>query len=456
MKNKITIFTIGVGVLIVLAALLVWFFVLAPAKTTTEGKKELKILQWKHFVPAYDVWFDAFAKKWGEDNGIRVTVDHVDIADIVTSAAAELAANNGHDLIEFLSPPADFELGVMDLTDLNREAQKRFGRQVSICTESSFNSVTRKFYGFCHGWVPDPGNYRKSLWAVAGKPKGPDTWDDLAVFGTKIKQDLGVSMGIGMSQEIDSNMAGRALLWSFGASVQDKDGNVIINSPETIAAITYMTRLYKNAMTNEIFNWNAASNNQALVAARASYILNSISAYRTAQKAIEKVADDIFFTPALKGPEGKGVASAHVINVYTIPKFSKNSDTAKKFLLYLAANYDQAVYNSELYNFPAFPSTAPKLMAPGGWLDVDPFGSHPPDKLSVLKNAEDWTVSIGYPGSANAAIGEVFNSFIIPNMFARAARGEMSPEKAAAEAERLTNDIFEKWRNKGLVGPKTK
>ncbi|MDO8537173.1 MAG: extracellular solute-binding protein [bacterium] len=453
MKNKTII---GVSVLVVLAALLAWFFGLVPTRMATEGKKELKILQWKHFVPAYDAWFDEFAKKWGEDNGVTIIVDHIDIANIVKSATAELVAGEGHDLIEFVAPPADFELGMMDLTDLNQEAEKQFGRQVSICKESSFNPTTSKFYGFCHGWVPDPGNYRKSLWTAVGKPGGPNTWEDVVVFGTKIKQDIGVGMGIGMSQEIDSNMAGRALLWAFGASVQDKDEKVVINSPETVAAIKYMIRLYKNAMTNEIFSWNAASNNQALVAARASYILNSISAYRTAQKTIKKVADDIFFTSALRGPGGKGVASAHVINVYTIPKFSKNSDTAKKFLLYLTANYDQAVYNSELYNFPAFPSTAPKLMAPGGWLDVDPFGSEPPDKLAILKNAEEWTVNIGYPGSANAAIGEVFNSFIIPNMFAHAARGEMSPEKAVIEAERLINDIFEKWRNKGLVGQKTK
>ena len=449
MKNKIIIF--GVGILVILAAFLGWFFGLAP--TQTEEQKELKILQWKHFIPTYDVWFDEFAKKWGKDNGVKVIVDHVDIADIVKSAAVELIANEGHDLIEFVTPPADFELGMMDLTDLNQEAQKKFGRQVSICRDSSFNPTTDKFYGFCHGWVPDPGNYRESLWTAVGKPGGPKTWEDVAVFGTKIKQDLGVGMGIGMSQEIDSNMAGRALLWSFGASVQDKNEKVIINSPETIAAIKYMTRLYKNAMSDEIFNWNAASNNQALVAARASYILNSISAYRTAQKTIEKVADDIFFTPALKGPGGKGLASAHVINTYTIPKFSKNSDTAKKFLLYLAANYDQAVYNSELYNFPAFPSTAPKLMASGGWLDIDPFGSKPPGKLAILKSAEEWTVSTGYPGPANAAIGEVFNSSIIPNMFARAARGEISPEEAADEAERLISDIFKKWQDRGLVGP---
>ena len=36
-------------------------------------------------------------------------------------------------------------------------------------------------------------------------------------------------------------------------------------------------------MTPEVFSWTAASNNQLLVAGQASYILNSISAYRTAQ-----------------------------------------------------------------------------------------------------------------------------------------------------------------------------
>ena len=39
--------------------------------------KTLKIVQWSHFVPAYDTWLDAFAKDWGEKNGINVTVDHI-------------------------------------------------------------------------------------------------------------------------------------------------------------------------------------------------------------------------------------------------------------------------------------------------------------------------------------------------------------------------------------------
>ena len=87
---------------------------------------ELKILQWSHFVPKHDQWFDPFAKKWGEDNGVSVTVDHIDLAQLRTRAAAEFSAGQGHDLIELLDPPSDFEPSVFDLRDLNEQAQKDF------------------------------------------------------------------------------------------------------------------------------------------------------------------------------------------------------------------------------------------------------------------------------------------------------------------------------------------
>ena len=64
------------------------------------ASKELKILQWAHFVPRYDQeFFDDFAKKWGEANGVKVTVDHVHIGQVVSRTSAELAAGSGHDLI---------------------------------------------------------------------------------------------------------------------------------------------------------------------------------------------------------------------------------------------------------------------------------------------------------------------------------------------------------------------
>ena len=73
---------------------------------------------------------------------------------------------------------------------------------------------------------------------------------------------------------------------------------------------------------------------------------------------------------------------------------------------------------------PRSRSSSPKL---GDWLDDDPFGSKPANKLAVLKDALDWSTNVGHRGYANTAIGEVFGTFIIPNMYARAARGRATP-----------------------------
>jgi ABC-type glycerol-3-phosphate transport system substrate-binding protein len=419
------------------------------ASPTVKLSGDLRILQWSHFVPRHDAWFDPFAQAWGREVGVNVTVDHIDLAEIPTRAASEVAAREGHDLIEFLSPPSSFEPSVLDLTDINKEAVERHGKQTELCTKSSFNPKTNKFYGFCHGWAPDPGDYRKSLWQKVGLPNGPSTWQELLDGGSRIKSEQGIQMGIGMSNEIDSNMAARAIIWSFGGSIQDKDENVVINSPQVIEAVEFMVKLFNQTMTNEVFAWNAASNNQLLVAGQSSYILNSISAYRTAQKAQPNVADDIFFTPALKGPTGIGLASEHVIPIYMIPNHARNPDAAKEFILHLLANYREATSTSELYTFPAFPSTVPNLKE---WVTKDIHGSRPADKLALLNDAEKWSTNIGHPGPANAAEGEIFGTFVLPQMMAKAARGQLSARDAVAEAEVAVKAIFQRWRERGLVG----
>lgn len=410
---------------------------------------DLRILQWSHFVPRHDDWFGPFAQEWGESAGVNVTVDHISLAELPSRAASEISAGQGHDLIELLSPPANLEPSVLDLTDVNEEAERRHGGQVGLCTRSSFNPTTNKFYGFCHGWVPDPGNYRRSLWEQVDMPDGPATYDDLLTGGGQILSDLSVALGLGMSNEIDSNMAARAMIWSFGGSIQDENENVVLNSPETVEAVSFMKRLFDSAMTNEVFGWDAASNNQGLIAGELSYILNSISAYRSAQTANPEVADDVFFTRPLEGPGGVGLASEHVIPIYVVPEHAENPEAAKEFMLHLVGNYDQATDNSELYTFPAFPSTVPDL---DSWLEDDPYESKPADKLALLKNADEWSTNVGHPGPASAAIGEVFGTFVIPQMMAKAARGDLTPQEAVSEAETQVRTIFDQWRERGLVG----
>ena len=423
----------------------------APTETfiapTRKLSGDLTILLWSHFVPSHDTWFDKFTSDWGKKVGVNVKVDHIDQAQITTRIAAEIAAGQGHDVIQFIAPLSQFEPGVLDLKDVTDEATKRYGNQLDLCKVSSFNPVTNKYYAYSPGWVPDPGNYRKSLWEPVGFPNGPTSWDDLLKGGAEIKKSKGIQMGLGMSQEIDSNMILRALMWSYGASIQDKNSKVTLNSPETIAAVEFMAKLFKETMTDEVFSWNAASNNQGLVAGKLSYIVNSISAYRTAQGTNPDVANDVYFVPPLKGPKA-AIAAQHVLYNWIVPKYARNADAAKEFLLHYTENYASATYNSKLYDFCAYSGRTPALEA---WLANDPFGSTPANKLAFLKDATKFSTNIGYPGPANTAEGEVFNTFIIPNMFARVARGEQSAKDSVGTAEQAVNAVFTKWRAQGLV-----
>jgi len=424
----------------------------ASSGSASAAPTTLRILQWSHFIPAYDTWYDNFAKTWGRQNGVTVTVDHINNADLPARTAAEINAGKGHDLIEWIVPPSSLEPSVLDVSDIAQQAQSQHGDQFDFCKLSSYNPTTKKYYSFCHTWTPDPGDYRKSEWEAVGLPNGPTTYEELLTGGTEIKAKSKVPVGVGMSQEVDSNMAARALIWSYGGSIQDANENVVLNSPQVIDAVTYMAKLYKQTMTPEIFSWTAASNNQGLIAGKLSYILNSISAYRSAQTSNPTVAADIFFVPALKGPTGTALASEHVVRGYVIPKFvpSQNVDKAKAFLLNLADNSSAVATNSQLYDFPAFKNGAAWTQLPG-WLASDPFKSAPANKLAVLNTAVSWSTNVGHPGPANAAESEVFNTFVLPNMMADAARGT-SPQAAVAKADAQVKAIFAKWRQQGLVG----
>jgi multiple sugar transport system substrate-binding protein len=415
------------------------------------GPRELRILQWDNFVPEFDTWFDPFAQSWGEQNNVDVTVDHAPVTMLPGMLQAQIDAGEGHDLIELINAPSDFEPFVHDLTDLHDEVRSVHGEQIPLCRDSNFNPVTNTYFGFCHAWLPDPGVYRRSLWEGIGMANGPASWADLLSGGAMIRSTQGVPVGVGLAPEIDSNGAMRALLWSYGGSIQDANRNVVINSPETIAALEYVIELYDMALTEDVLTWTPASNNEAILNRSASYIVNSISAYRSAQTMQPIIAEDIFFVPALAGPGGTALAAPHGVITYVIPRHARNVNAAKDFLLSYIGSYSEAVDASKLYFFPAYPSTTPQLTEEMGWLDSDPFDSVPVDKLSVLKTAESWSAPVGYPGSANPAEGEIFTMGLLPQMFAHAAAGGMTPAQAAQWAEDQMTPIFERWRAAGLV-----
>jgi len=405
-------------------------------------QKTLKILQWSHFVPAFDTWFNGtFAKEWGQKHNTNVVVDNINLVDLNTRAASEAQAKKGHDLFMFLSPPAAYEKQVIDMTHVYQEVEKKHGKSIELGHKSTYNPKTKKYFAFSDSYAPDPGNFRSDLWSQVGYPHGPDTYDELRDGAKKIKDKFGNPCGLGLSQELDTSMAMRALLWSFGGAEQDEEGNVTINSKNTIEALKFMKALYQEAETPEVFTWTPPSNNQAMLAGKVSYVANAISVTRQSEREHLPIDKNIGICRAPKGPVRR-IAAEHVMNCYVIWEFAENKEGAQQFLVDYIDHFHDAFVAGQFYNFPCFPSTVPNLKKE---IANDPR-STPPNRYAVLGDVLDWATNVGYPGYATAAIDQAFKSWVIPTMFATVAQGKASPEDAAKTAEAEYKRIFERFK----------
>jgi multiple sugar transport system substrate-binding protein len=417
------------------------------ADTTTSApaaKGPLRIAQWSHYVAGYDRWWDEeYTKNWGDRNGIAVAVDHFDINQLPAHAEAEIASQHGHDLFLFnLATPVSFEDQVIDHRELVEEVEAKFGKMPPFIERSIFNPKTNKYFAFPHFWHPAPVQYRTDLWGPIDVR--PDTWEGVLAGGRRLKAQ-GHPVGIGMGSDLESNILLLGLMHAFGGSVQDEEATVVINSRGNVEAVKVGSDIFRSAMSDEVFGWDITSNNRYLISGRGSLIINSIAAIRALEAQDPSLAAKVGLLPAPKGPAG--TAQPYVVSMYFIWRFSQNQEAAKRFLVDLAGAAREPLLQSGYLQLPAFPGALPEVPD----LVATDSRSQPPDKFRFLAGAAQWSTNVGHPGYFNAATYEVLETSLISQMFAAAARGEMSAEDAVKAAEAKVKPIYEKWRAQGKI-----
>jgi multiple sugar transport system substrate-binding protein len=408
-------------------------------------QKTLKILQWKHFVPSYDEWFNkTYVKEWGERNDTDVIVDNVGLGDIMRHAAAEAERQQGHDLVMVLDPPAVYEDQVIDHREIYEECKGRYGAAPDFAIRSTYNRKTDKYFGISNAFLPAVLTYRKDLWDAVGAT--PDSWDDIRRGGRQIKLLHDSPVGFSLAPEPNSNHTMRAIMYSFGSSMQDADGNPVLKSKETLEAIKYIGALYKEAMTQDVLTWDPTSNNRFMVEGTGCLTLDTISIVRASEKLQVPFANDLWLASAPEGPVGR-LAPSFGFLTYFIWKFAQNDEGARQFLVDYTGHTRQGFLESGFQNMPSFPDAAPDLAQ----LVANDSSATPRDKYRVLAEGASWTTNIGYPGYTNAAVAEAWGSGLIPKMCARAATGELTPEEALDQADTEVRQIFQKWHDRGKV-----
>ena len=419
--------------------------IIIPPKARA-GRKKLKILKsdygYRGVFTTFEKWFNnTYVKEWGENNNTEVIVDNSGWP--LVDAANEVIFQEGHDLIFASDPMVAFEDHVIDHREIWEECERKYGKPTEFAVKEGYNPKTKKHFALCLAFWPQLLNYRKDLWDDVGI--FPDSWNDVRVGGRKIKQKHGKAVGIGLNDENEWNRTLRTIMYSFGASVQDEEGNIVLNSKQTLEAVKFIKALYEETMIPDVTHWGIWSHSEFMTRGNGSLVINDIWGTREAEKKYPEISKKIHLAKPPQGSVGR-VGSAYTI-YSVIWKFAENIEGAKKFLIDYIGNSKKAFLASEFLFLPCFPNTVSDLKQ----LIADDPQAHPPTKYKVLGNALDWTTNIGHPGYNNQAIDEVFVTWVIPEMFRKVATSKAKPDDAIKEAEAKCKRIFANWREKGFV-----
>ena len=258
-----------------------------------------------------------------------------------------------------------------------------------------------------------------------------------------------------MSNEIDSNMLLTSLLYCYGGFIQNEENRIVIgqgsNRKGAIEALQVMRDIYTNGMSDEVFAWTAASNNQAFLAGRLSVALNAISIVRSAEDSGNAaLSDDTWLASIPRGPAMR-LGNEHVMGVFVIWKFAKNKEAAQKYLVDQQLNYQDHFVRSKYYNFPPGPGRSRAGSRPSARCAAQ--DTHKPrGKYTILTTiAEKYTTNPGHPGNTTPVMDEIYNTFLIPQMFAEVAQGKSTPAEAVTAFASKAQGIYRKWHNQKLV-----
>jgi len=381
-------------------------------------QREISYLCWNNFAPAMDKKQNDIAQRFTRDTQIKLRIDYIAHPQQPAKYAAEVQTQAGHDLVEMrMHFPWLYEPQLTDVSDLVAELEKKHGKTLSSGYEAAHVNGVWRAVPMYHGlFVP---TYREDLFKRAGL-KVPDTWEELYTVGKELKK-MGNPVGIPISQNYDSISTAGPVLWSFGGMEVDRDGKTVrINSPATEQMVEWYKKMYRDCMEPEVLSWTDASNNESLQQGKAGWIHNPVSAYIVAKQRKLPTADLINHHRSLGGPGGRH--ETDVPRSIGIWKFSKHVEPAKEWVRYLLGKrevYDEWIMSADAFNLPIY-----ERLQDHPVLRTDP-------KYAALGAPGVQYHLYGWPAPPTDRIQLITNSFIVPNMLAKAVTGTPNKEAIA-------------------------
>ena len=398
-----------------------------------EPGAKLRVLRWKRFVQGDEDQWLANTKKFTEKTGIEVTVDAENWEDVRPKAAVAANIGSGPDII--LSTNDDshqYPDKLLDLGDLCEYLGGKYGPWYPSALA----------YGKSGGrWIALPlgsgghcMNYRESHVKAAGFKEFPKDTDGLLKLCQGLKKN-GTPAGFALGNATgDANGWCHWLLWAFGGRMVDEQNKVAINSRETANALEYAKELYPTFVPGTL-SWLDPNNNKAFLSGDISLTNNGISIYVAAKNSpdakMQAIAKDMNHAVFPVGPVGHQTMSALFLTCVVF-KYTKYPNAAKEYLRFMMEKEQYEAWQKASISF---------VVQPLPFYERNPVWTEDP-KHTPFKTTCKNMLPNGYAGTLGAASAGCMADFVVVNMIAEAASGNVSVKEAMEKAEKRAKRYY--------------
>jgi multiple sugar transport system substrate-binding protein len=394
-----------------------------------EPRAGLRLMRWDPFVDTEDEQFVRNIAAFTAATGVEVQLDKTYVDDIQHKATVAANVGAGPDLVWGLgTTPHLFPDHLIDVSDVADYLGDKYGGWYEIARQYGTRNARWIDLPLCVGG--NYINYRQSWVEDAGFAHFPTTTDDFLKLSHELSR-LGHPGGFALGHaSIDANAWVHWLIWAFGGKLVDADDQVVINSRETIAALEYARELYPTFAPGTV-SWTDSDNNKAFLSGELGYTNNGLSIYAAAvRESLSEVAEDIRYAYYPIGPVGVPTELQPTFPLFAYD-YSPYPNACKALMAFLmeAPQYDTWLQESAGY----FTQTLHAY-------DDNPVWQDP--KREVFAEASARTRTIAYAGSLGYAAASVLADFVLVDMVAQAVTGQLTPEEAAADAERRANRYY--------------
>ena len=390
-----------------------------------EPGASLRVLRWAPFVKGdEDAWLNN-TKKFTDATGVEVRVDKESWEDIRPKAAVAANVGSGPDImLVWFDDAHQYPDKLLDVTDIGEGFAKKYGGYYPGL--EGYAKREGKFIALPIAAIGNGILYRESMLQQAGFSNFPEKSDEFLEMCKALKaksKPAGFALGKAVG---DGNNWAHWLLWSHGGKMVDDKGNVVINSPETIASLEYAKQLYETFVPGTL-SWQDPSNNKAFLDGQVSLTANGISVYYAAKNSqdpkLQEMAKDINHARFPIGPVGKPTELMQITQMMQF-KHSKFPKAAKAYM--------QFMMEPEQYN-PWMKAAIGYVSQPLREYEANPIWTEDP-KHTVYRDGGSIMLDNGHAGPLGLASAAAMADYIVLDMVAEAASGSKSPKEAAARA----------------------